>query len=207
MLLLLAACTENGLVVDADPKDEATDSADTGAPPVETGGEDSDTDTGEVVQTFPCSDVDFTATQWWGSPSFSTEADWTDGAGHPFYDADFELTDWSTVSMPDEGHIPAGSDRAYRGVVNLSAAGRAIYMDLQSDDGISVWVNGVAIGHWGGAWQEEGCVNDEANCTVTTTVAPVEISDALVAGDNVLAARVSNAVDNSYFMLHAYCAD
>lgn len=80
-------------------------------------------------------------------------------------------------------------------------------MDLQSDDGLWLWVNGVAVGHWGGAWQEEGCVNDEARCSVTNTVAPVEVTDLLVAGDNLVAARVSNAVDASYFQLHARCEE
>lgn len=210
-VVLLLGCSDFGVTVK--PEDTGTPVTDTedSAPPVETA-TDSDTsppeDSGGItIPTEPCTDVDFTADQWWGSQPFTTESDLTDSSARPFYSVDFDLTDWSTVSMPDEGHIPSGSDKAYRGTVNIPTSGERIFIDLQSDDGLWVYVNGAEVGHWGGEWQEEGCVNDEAGCTVTTTVDPVEITDFVNAGDNVFAARVSNAIDNSYFMLHAYCAD
>ncbi len=206
--MFLLACTEYG--VKSSPKDVAS-ADDTGAP-VDTDTTedtdtttDTDTDGGTVPSTVPCDDVTLDAVQWWGSQPFAEEAD-PSSNGVVFYDAGFDLRDWSTVSMPDSGHNPAGSDRAYRAVLDLPADMR-LFVDLQSDDGLWLWVNGTAVGHWGGGWQEEGCVNDEANCLETATVAPVEITAFVQSGDDVLAARVSNAVEGSYFMLHAYCVE
>lgn len=209
MLLFLAACSEyvvNGKKNDPVPGDDTGRTVDTDTDTLV----DSDpgTDSGTVtVPTSPCEDLDFSTLQWWGSMPFTSEADPVDGSGVAFYDAGFTLTDWSTVSVPDSGHNPAGNDRAYRAVLTLPSAGERLFVDLQSDDGLWLWVNGTEIGHWGGGWQEEGCVNDEALCLETETVAPVEVTDALVAGENVLAARVSNAVEGSYFQLHAYCVE
>ncbi len=63
------------------------------------------------------------------------------------------------------------------------------------------------VGQWGGGWQEEGCVNDEANCGETTEVAPVDVTALLVAGENTIAARVSNPVVNSYFSITPECIE
>ena len=158
MLLLLSACSEyvvNGKKNDPPAGDDTATPVDTDTDSVH----DSDpgTETGTVtVATAPCDDVDFGALQWWGSMPFSTEADPQDGSGIYFYQAGFTLTDWSTVSVPDSGHNPAGSDRAYRAVLNLPSLGNRLFVDLQSDDGLWLWVNGSPVGHWGGNWQEEG---------------------------------------------------
>ncbi|MCA9299663.1 MAG: hypothetical protein KDA28_11385, partial [Phycisphaerales bacterium] len=74
------------------------------------------------------------------------------------------------------------------------------------DDGLWVWVNGTYVGNWGGAWQEEGCVNENAECLVTIQVDPIDVTDLLVVGTNTLAARVSNPVANAYFEILPECA-
>ena len=145
--------------------------------------------------------------QWWGSQPFASAADPTDSAGRAFWEAGFDLAGWSTVSVPDSGHTPPGNDRAYRATFTLDAVPERVLVELQSDDGLRLWVNGVEVGQWGGGWQEEGCVNDEAQCLYTTTVEPVAVDAWLTPGENVIAARVSNAVDLSYFQLHAFCED
>ena len=210
----LAACTEYGLEKGEDPPVGGGDTVDTGEPPVdsEDTGDPLPDETGEgetdIPPTLvPCDQVALEALTWWGSQPFAAEPDPADGAGRAFWRTDYEMTGWSTVSMPDSGHNPPGNDRAYRGVFHLDAVSEGIWVDLQSDDGLWLWVNGVAVGHWGGGHLEEGCVNDEARCSVTNTVAPVEVTDLLVAGDNLVAARVSNAVDASYFQLHARCEE
>ena len=71
----------------------------------------------------------------------------------------------------------------------------------------SLHVNGVEVGQWGGGWQEEGCVNDDANCEESITIDPIDISDLLVEGSNVVAARVTNAIDNTYFDVYTECVD
>ena len=63
------------------------------------------------------------------------------------------------------------------------------------------------MGQWGGAWQMEGCVNEHANCLITTPVDPVDVTALLVEGPNLLAARVSNPVLNSYFDVLPICVD
>lgn len=205
-----AGCTEYGLeksVGDADAPGE-----DTGDPPaVDTATDDppgEDTGSGEAtVDPVPCEQLELDAVEWWGSQPFGEAADPTDGSGAPWYTPGFDRTGWSTVALPDSGHTPAGQDRAYRGSFTLAAVPDAVFIDVQSDDGLWLYVNGAAVGHWGGGWQEEGCVNDEAACLVTNVVDPVEVTPYLQAGENLVAARVSNAVENSFFQLHALCAD
>lgn len=208
-LLLLLACTEYTI----DPKaedpapadDTAAEDTDT-APPIDTAPAEDTAPDETVPSTVPCDDVDLGALQWWGSQPFATEPDPTDGSGRAFYADGFDLVGWSTVALPDSGHNPPGNDRAYRAVLSRPAVER-LFVELQSDDGLWLWVNGAPVGQWGGGWQEEGCVNDEANCSETETVAPVEITAFLRDGENVLAARVSNAVAQAYFHLHAYCVE
>lgn len=211
-LLLLVGCNEYRL--EKEPDHDPPPGSDTGdPPPVDTAVDTAPPpDTGDPVETdlpelSPCDDVALETLPWWGSMPFTTEPDPTDSAGRAFYADGFDLRDWSTVALPDSGHTPPGHDRAYRAVLSLPALGERVFVEVQSDDGLWLWVNGAAVGHWGGGWQEEGCVNDEARCLETVTVAPVEVTDYLRAGDNVVAARVSNAVDQSYFQLHAYCPD
>jgi hypothetical protein len=209
MLFFLAACTEYSVDKKDDPPRVGDTAADTSAPDTDTDTtppDTGDTDGGTVPSTSPCDGVDFGGLLWWGSQPFSTEPDPRDSGGRAFYDAGFDLVGWSTVSLPDSGHNPPGNDRAYRAVFSRPAVDR-LFVDLQSDDGIWLYLNGNLVGHWGGEWQEEGCVNDEARCLETQTVAPVEVTRWLQDGDNVLAARVSNAIDNAWFDLHAYCAD
>lgn len=213
--LLTFGCTEYGLAKgDTDittPVDDTStlpevDTADTFPVGDDTAVDSTPPETG-TPSTVPCDDVALESLQWWGSQPFPDAADPVDGAGRAWYRTDYDMQGWSTVVLPDSGHIPSGNDRTYRGTLHLDAITEAIYVDLQSDDGLTLYVNGALIGQWGGAWQEEGCVNDEARCLVTSTIDPVEVTRALVAGDNLFAARVSNAVDQTYFQLHARCAE
>lgn len=223
---LLSACTDYGLKGGSDP--EAGGSGDGGSPSTEDGGagdgggdsgydppDDEEGDGGAsgdggataIPDFTDCSDVGLWEDQWWGSMPFDHEAPLTDSSGRAYYSLDYEMRDYSTVVTPDEGHIPAGSDKAYRVALWLDATGPRIFLDIQSDDGVWIHVNGVEVGHWGGDWQEEGCVNDLANCTEYELADPIEITDYLWTGENLLAVRVSNATDNSYMWVSPRCAD
>jgi hypothetical protein len=107
------------------------------------------------------------------------------------------------VSLPDEGHVPAGTDKVYRTTRCLHATGPRTFLDVQSDDGIWIWLQGEYLGHWGGEWQEEGCVNDDANCTTFVDVEPIEITELLDVGSNVLAVRLSNPIMGAYMGVRA----
>lgn len=153
-----------------------------------------------------CADVPLPTLAWEASPPFAEPADPLDGAGIPFHDPAAQPQGWTPVALPDRG-VPVGFDRAYRASFSLSDLPVDLSLDLQSDDGLAVWVNGVEVGRWGGGWQEEGCVNDRAQCLVTTAVPPVSITPHLVAGDNLIAARVSNPVQNAYFSIAPLCVE
>jgi hypothetical protein len=174
-------------------------------PPVE----DSDPPPRDTEAPLPdppsCVGVTLSFGDWRGSTPFAEAADPTDGAGAPWYAAAFDASAWSAVSLPDVGSIPVGFDRVYRGTLTVSGAPPGVGLELQSDDGIEVWVNGQRVGRWGGAWQQEGCVNDDASCIVFERVAPVAIGALLQPGPNLVAFRVSNPVQNSYADLRVYC--
>ncbi|MBW2254839.1 MAG: hypothetical protein JRI25_09630 [Deltaproteobacteria bacterium] len=212
--LLGAGCTDYGLSpfsnTELPPGEEVVD---TGVPlpedteePLDTGDPPDPID--PVEDDFVgCDDVGLWQDQWWGSMPFDHPDDPTDGDGHPFYGWDHVMLDYSTVAVPDEGHVPSGTDRVYRVHLWLDAVGPRIFLDLQSDDGLWVYLNGDFIGHWGGNWQEEGCVNDLANCTQFVDIPPVEITSDVQVGDNLLAVRLSNAIDRAYMGLSPRCVD
>ncbi|MEZ4238486.1 MAG: hypothetical protein R3F59_20505 [Myxococcota bacterium] len=153
-----------------------------------------------------CETFTLPALTWVGSASFTGPDDLVDGAGNVFWDPAADVSSWAPVAVPDRD-IPVGADRAYVGTFTLAELPPHLTIDLQSDDGIWLWVNGAEIGHWGGNWQEEGCVNEHANCLVTTTVPQVDVTPWLVVGENRLAARVSNPVYDAWFELVLGCAD
>ncbi len=161
-------------------------------------------DDDSAVEADPCEGVDV-GWSWAASAPFADNVDPSDAAGAFFYEAGFDEEAWSAVTLPDVGAIPEANDRAYRAVVQLPAFDADLLVTPQSDDGIWLYVNGDIVGHWGGDWQVEGCVNEAANCTDTTVVQPVSIGDLLVEGENIVAARVSNPLVDSFFDLTARC--
>jgi hypothetical protein len=151
-----------------------------------------------------CADIDRDWT-WLASPAFAEEPDPDDGA-LPFWDVAFDDAAWSTVALPDTTGIPVGFDRAYRAIFDLDdVPADGLALDLQSDDGLAVWVNGELLGRWGGGWQQEGCVGSVAGCIDTIIVDPVAIESMLVPGPNLVAARVSNPIMDAYFDLIPTC--
>ena len=168
-------------------------------------GDDDDFDEPEELP--PCDETIQADWQWWGSMPFGYEDDPTDGNGLPYYDPGYTMVDYSTVSMPDQGHITSGYDKVYRAEFQVDTMPPALFLSMQSDDGMAFYLNGQLVGEWGGVWQEEGCVNDNAGCTESIIVAPVDVTSYLVYGRNVAAARVSNPVDNSYFEVYTECVE
>ena len=192
--VLVAGCSDYGI---GNKPVEGTPGADSGdltvAPP--------DSDLPEPI----CPQLDL-AWAWTGSPAILVEADPVDGAGAPFWDPAYVETGWTPAPLPDRS-AATGADRAYRATFKLDAIPGAVQVDLQSDDGIWLWVNGAPIGHWGGAWQEEGCVNEDADCLVTVDVPPVDLTPWLAVGPNTIAGRVSNPVANGFFDVIPSCVE
>lgn len=210
-LSLLVACSDFGLnkAAAGDPGVGTEDSAapvDTGTEttPVDTDPTGTGTDT--VTEEVDCTGVDFGAWSWWGSQPIAEEADPEDAAGHAFWDPAYDMVGWSTVVLP-EHNIPVGADRAYLAHFSLPTVPENVSFDLASDDGLWLWLNGTFVGHWGGEWQEEGCVNDDAGCVITVSVAAVDVTASVLPGDNVIAARVSNPVMDAWFDVQARCVE
>ncbi|MEQ1571209.1 MAG: hypothetical protein ABMA64_36610 [Myxococcota bacterium] len=191
-MLLIAGCSDYGLTNKPEP---ATPPPDTGTPIVTTPAPDP-----------TCADVPLPVFEWVGSEPFTGVDDPIDASGLPFWDPASDRSAFTFVVIPDLG-IPVGFDRVYATSFELPELPVDLSLNLQSDDGITVWVNGVELGTWGGDWQMEGCVNEHANCLVTSTVEPVSITSRLVAGTNVIAARVSNPVLNAYFEILPECVE
>lgn len=209
-LLLLAACSDYELK--SSTVDPAVDpSEETGGSLVDTSGDTGDTDPPAEVDVedsgelpVDCTGVEFGTWQWWGSQPFATEPDPADSAGIAYYDPSYSMIGWSTVALPDR-NIPVGSDKVFLARFDLAEVPPDMTVSLTSDDGVWLYVNGAFVGHWGGEWQEEGCVNDGASCGARVEMDPVAVTGHLVAGSNVIAARVSNPVVNSWFELTAAC--
>jgi hypothetical protein len=159
----------------------------------------------EQPVTPSCADVAIHPWAWQASEPFPHLEDPVDAIGRPFWDPDAALG-WAPITLPDRA-VPIGDDRAYVSTFELEALPTNLWLNLQSDDGLWVWVNGTYVGNWGGDWQEEGCVNENAECLVTTDVPPVLITDLLVVGTNHIAARLSNPVASSYFEILPECVD
>lgn len=214
---LLLGCNDYGLRGETDDVVLPPDRPDLSDPtpeetpeptPEETPGDDDGSPTDETPPPPPpCDDTILAEWSWWGSQPFAEEADPVDGAGEPFWSPSFAMSGWSTVSMPDSGHSPPGTDRAYRTTFEVSSVPPLLLLSMQSDDGMAFWLNGTLVGRWGGLWQEEGCVNDDANCATFELVEPVDITPLLVPGTNTAAARVSNPVMNAFFDLYTVCVD
>jgi hypothetical protein len=161
----------------------------------------------EVPEPEPsCADFEAPTWEWLGSTPFLGEPDLTDMQGMPFWEPVADRSTFTPVALPDMG-IPVGWDRAYTAEFELTELPYNLSLSLQSDDGLWLWLNGQLLGHWGGAWQQEGCVNENANCLVTSEVPPVDLTPHLEIGPNVLAARVSNPVLNAYFELIPLCVE
>ncbi len=206
-MLGVAACSEYKLSDQEDP----VVPVDTGAPStVETETPTTSTEPTDTVDTSlpepTCADVTFEPWLWVGSPTFADAPDPVDGGDAPFWDLTADTSGWDAVTLPDRA-IPIGEDRAYVGLFDLTDLPVNLSLNLQSDDGITVWVNGVFVGQWGGDWQLEGCVNENAQCLVTIQVDPVDVTELVHVGTNVVAARVSNPVQNAYFEILPECVE
>jgi len=205
-MLGVAACSEYKLSDQEDP----VGPVDTGTAPTEDTGTPTSTEPTDTVDTSvpepTCADVVLEPWQWVGSPTFADAADPVDGAGTPFWDPTADSSGWDAVVLPDRA-IPIGEDRAYVGLFDLPEVPVNLSLNLQSDDGITVWINGVFVGQWGGDWQLEGCVNENAQCLVTIQVPPVDVTGLLHVGTNLVAARVSNPVQNAYFEIIPECVE
>lgn len=197
---VLTGCSEYALHAgfEANPPPLEVDEEDEGVPPSDPPGDEE-----EVIT---CEDLAPIHFDWYASDPFAEMADPQDEHGLPFHAPEFDAGGFSGVELPDDA-TPAGFDRVYLGEFELTALPPSLWATVQSDDGLWLWLNGTFLGHWGGGWQEEGCVNDEANCGEYVLVEPLDLAPLLQPGGNVVAARVSNPFMNTWFDVSTECID
>ena len=68
-------------------------------------------------------------------------------------------------------------------------------MVIESDDGIEIYINGFRVGSWGSV---SSCVN-RPGCTNNVTASPIDVTEYLEPGSNVIAAKLLQAGGGMYF--------
>ncbi len=156
----------------------------------------------EVGNMSPPSNIATSATAagWRRSPTWDDDFEGpVDGSGARWWMPEFDDTSWAITATPDENSIPERNDRFYRGYFHVDNPQTFGLLEVASDDGLWLYVNGAFMGHWGGEWRQEGCVNSPHFCSVREEVPPITVNSALHSGTNVVAVRVSNGPGLSSF--------
>ncbi|NJM41604.1 MAG: hypothetical protein HC853_13010 [Anaerolineae bacterium] len=105
----------------------------------------------------------------------------------------FDDKAWNLVSLPDTSFDLNANDRYYRTRFNWDGVS-PVTLSFKSDDGLSIYINGLALGTWGTGWRQSGCVNSAPTCVNSMTVPVQTISTSLLRpGENVIAVDVWNA--------------
>lgn len=130
-----------------------------------------------------------------------------DGRSSWWFDKEFDDKGWEELTLP----IPERSNEKIRRWdarqdvlarlhFNFKPGAGKVLLNFESDDGIWIYVNGQSIGHWGGDFDEIGCVNRRcAGGGKEAKVDPVDITSHLAPGPNVIAFRVHNSEHYAYF--------
>ncbi len=129
----------------------------------------------------------------------------SDGGGNLWYETDFDDSAWQIVVPPMGNDIRPGEDRFYRTEFTPPETSSSIWLNIASDDGIWLYVNGVEVYRKGGDCHMPGCVGDIPWwCSLQYGFwVSIDITDQVLWGQpNVIAAHVSNessASSRSYF--------
>lgn len=129
-----------------------------------------------------------------------------DNRSFEWYQYMFNDSSWQYVELPDKNWNCSKCDRYYRGYFNISKIGdfsHDYYINVQSDDGIWIYINGKFFGHFGGAEHSEGCIN-VSYCSLLKKINPLKIDDYLIEGKNLIAVRVSESIGSEYFNINLY---
>ena len=107
----------------------------------------------------------------------------------------FDDSSWTPVVVPLDISVPQSSDMFLRSTVHLPGFPTRVVARFSSDDGIWVYINERFVGHWGGGCHRGGCVNACGH----GARAPVDVTEFMVSGANLLVVHVSNGPGNGYF--------
>jgi hypothetical protein len=215
--LALVACSEyeldhpldTGPVADkpvgADEPDTAVDASDSDVPADPSGDDPGEPEPG--VPRLPCDDA-FDASMPWVSTGlwYSSEAP-RDSADRAWFERHFDDTAWSAIGpLPDSDDSASDHDVFYRARFHLDQVEGTTRFKFTGNDGVWLYVNGELVGHWGGDWRGPGCINDQTGgCSVNYVADPVDVTDYLVPGLNVVAVMLTNGPSGYWLDIDSTC--
>jgi hypothetical protein len=127
---------------------------------------------------------------WFTGPLLTECEGPLDGSGLFWFEEGFDMADWDLTFVPFTEAMSGPVDRFFRGFFIADKVETAM-LSFSSDDGIDIFVNSQPLGSWGRGCHAPGCVNMQV-CGIIDQVAPVDITDFLIPGENLIAAHVTN---------------
>lgn len=206
-LLSLAGCSEYDFSSEDRPIEGPPPPITEPVPPETTEATTVETHTGSRPMTLPCDDSYSENMPWLRTDVWTDAQAPSDTAGLPWYEVDFDDTLWMDLEgLPDEDWSTTDHDLFYRATFWLDSVGDT-EIEFVGNDGVWLYANGSFVGHWGGDWREGGCINEPVNCGENSFAPPVDVTDFLVEGNNVLAVMLTNGPTGYYLEINATCVE
>lgn len=113
-------------------------------------------------------------------------------------------SDWRRIGLPDAGTLLPSRYAVYRHWFDANPDQNDLFVQLASQDGCEIFVNGERLGHYGGTGRRKGSVNRE-NYIPNEVVNDIPIPRSMLRnGQNLIAAAVYNSEGASYFNLQLH---
>lgn len=106
-------------------------------------------------------------------------------------DPSFDDASWETVSLPNRGADNEADDRYYRSHFTWDGT-LQVRVHFESDDGLSIYINGKRLGSYGKGWRQVGCVNEGCGLFTESQPDASVLPSMLRLGDNVIAVDLWN---------------
>jgi len=127
---------------------------------------------------------------WFTGPLMAECEGPLDGSGLAWFEEGFDMAGWDLAFVPFSEGMSAPADRFFRGFFIVDEVKRTT-LSFSSDDGIDIFINSQPLGSWGRGCHAPGCVNMQV-CGIVDQVPPVDITDFLIPGENLIATHVTN---------------
>ena len=118
--------------------------------------------------------------------------------GDLWYKIGYNDSHWGCITLPDTSWGCTFCDRFYRRTFTVPEYTRVL-IDFSSCDSITIYVNEELVGQWGDCHEEGGVNADESQCS-SVDVDPVDITDYVLRGENLIAVHVSSSTTSFFDM-------
>ncbi|MCP4565960.1 MAG: peptidoglycan DD-metalloendopeptidase family protein [FCB group bacterium] len=119
--------------------------------------------------------------------------------GYWWYDPFFDQSAWSPVELPLQGDNCENCNYCFRYWYRCDAIDKTVKVDFDADNGVKLYVNGLPAGQWGDQCTGDDCLNDAPwSCSNNLTVDPVDITDKLHEGNNLIAIQLTESAGDEY---------